>query len=193
MVNFCDTLRNGFILCNAKNLYNVQRIVFVNKDDLEDYNIVASSNRNSISFKLKDGKRGFLFQYNGGEVVSSSFSKTNNRGVSYYRNSISAYIQGVEEKELSVLKQLDKSNYFGAVLFNSGDVWIYGFEYGLKLNDYTYTTESDITLESNVTENYPPLIYISLNPKNDFDNLFGDNNDVVRLGDFNNDFNNDFY
>lgn len=193
-MSICEKIRSDFNLCDYKNLYNVKKIVFVNRDDVEDYEIKANILQNRISFKLKDGKKGFMFSYNGRDNVRSSVTKSIERGVTYYNHFVAAFLQGVEERELSILKQLDKSNYFATVLFNNGVVWVYGFGYGVRLIDLNYTTEGDLNLASNKSENYPPLIYISANanPEQDFNDLF-ENSEVVRLGDFNDDFNDDFY
>src|SRR5690606_14491773 len=94
----------------------------------------------------------------------------------------------------------DLAKYFAAIQYTDGTVEIYGFENGLTTDDYDFDLQNNgggsfinlISPESGM-EDEPPYIYVPLTgtANEDFNNLFVDIPDV-NIGDFNDDFNNDF-
>jgi hypothetical protein len=116
--------------------------------------------------------------------------------VPQYLHSVMVAILGVNQAVKCILKQLDNADYFAAVQLYDGTVEIYGFEFGLTTNNYTFDPmNSDggalikLSSSSDALEDEVPYIYGG-NPE-DFDNLFL-NLPFVPHGDFNDDFNNDF-
>ena len=184
-----------------------QNIVLISKADVSSFNLYSDNERNRIFFSLGTGKSGFLFR--APELSSSltaSWAKTEESGIPLYDHSVSVPIVGVEEAVKILLKQLDQSNVFAAIQFKDNTVEIYGFNYGLKTQDYDYQAQggiggSIINLKSRELEYDPPYIYlpVAITPGQDvfqqavidFDNLFADIPNV-NSGDFNNDFSNDF-
>lgn len=208
----CIELRQGQD-ASCANLYRryFQQVVLVNKKDVESYQMLTSSVsiggdftcRHRLRFKLLEGKTGFRFSFpEGGYSVFGSFEKSIREGIPQYLHSIQLPITGVDEATKCILLQLDWSEYFGALQFADGTIEIYGFEYGLMPSGYTYDPQngfggSVLTLKSDneALEDEPPFVYESGNAGQegeDFDNNFGDNPDLPE-GDFNDDFNNDFY
>lgn len=178
----------------AKKYY--QQVVLINKEDVLNFNIQRTTEKHRIEFQLKDGKTGYLYAGNeNASVYNASFSKDSSEGVNEYSHQLELPIMGVSEETKLILKQLDSGEYFGAIQWMDGTVEIYGWEYGLKTNDYNYAPQgsggSVITLSSDINEDEPPYIYYSDDPNSDFNNLFSDNSEVVGAS-FNNDFNNDF-
>src|SRR5690606_1830493 len=111
-----------------------------------------------------------------------------------YDHKIEIAVVGVDENSKTMLKQLDFSDYFGALQFKDGTIEIFGFNYGLKTDPYNYTPQgiggAVISLVSKYEEYDPPYVYAG--DSIDFDNLFA-NIPSFLGGDFNNDFNNDFF
>ena len=189
---------------NFKKYY--QQVVLVNKDDVLSYVIsskitTASDNPHRIRFKLKADKRGFLFRgLQNGNGYFATFSKELDDNIPQYVHSLQLPIFGVGENTKNILKTLDVANYFAAIQYMDGTVEIYGFENGLTTDDYDYDPQNNgggsfvtlISPESGM-EDEPPYVYVPINGSatDDFNNLFEDIIDV-ELGDFNDDFNNDF-
>ena len=108
---------------------------------------------------------------------------------------------GANEETKVILKHLDFAEYFAAIQYMDGTVEIYGFENGLTSDDYDFDLQTNgggsfinlVSPESG-SEDMPPYVYSPLtgSATEDFNNLFADISDV-KLGDFNYDFNNDFY
>lgn len=171
-----------------------QQLVLVN---LEDVNEVAiNETAHSILFNLVESATGY--RYRGNENValySASFSKSTSKGQPFYAHSVNLPIVGVGSTTKAILRELDLSNYFAAIQFKDGTVEIYGFENGLKTSNYTYEAQNgmggtSITLESKFDENEPPYVYAGIGEN--FDNKFAGIGDLF-AGDFNDDFENDFY
>lgn len=205
----CAKLLKGFTLeCDGvpfRKFY--QKVVLVNKKDVEKSFVLSDMNNNRCWFKLLENKTGYAFiSTELGGSLSAQFSKRNDKGIAMYQHQIQLPIVGVDEASKTMLKQLDASDYFAAIRFKDDTILIYGFNYGLKSTSYTYEPAgmggSIIELTSKYDEYDPPYIYRPiLDSSNnqglieqaiiDFDNLFSGTEDIFN-GDFNDDFNDDF-
>ena len=200
----CEKLRAGLDLtCGniVKKYY--QQAVLVNREDILNKRILTSTLsiedvytcRHKVAFNLNTGKSGFLFSAS--ENSSSIFGvveKSIVQGIPQYLHSVTIIVLGVSQAVKCVLNQLDYADYFVALQLYDGTIEIYGFEFGMTTDNYTYDPmNSDggaiIKLKSlgDALEDELPFIYDGASV--DFDNLFAD---VVFTpsGDFNNDFNN---
>lgn len=204
-MSVCYSIMKGFDLeCSGAEFRKYyQNIVLVNRSDVDSFIINSDIETNRIYFNLKENKTGFLFRSseNGG-VINADFSKRENGGIVYYQHKLQMPIVGVSENSKTMLKQLDFSDYFAAVHFKDGTIEIFGFNYGLKTDNYNYTPQGlgggILSLISKYDEYDPPYTY---RPRNDgwedeaiidFNNLFA-NIPNVWCGDFNDDFNDDFF
>lgn len=173
-----------------------QQIVLVNLDDVNEVVYDVTDNNHAIAFNLHDGTTGY--RYRGNENVSlysASFSKSDFKGQPLYSHQVNLPVIGVGVTTKLILKELDLANYFAAIQFRDGTVEIYGFENGLKTNDYDFEAQNGmsgigLTLSSKFDEETVPYVYGGNSV--DFDNKFGDIPQLLG-GDFNQDFNNDFY
>lgn len=198
-MSVCVDLMKGWDLeCDGvtfKKYY--QNIVLVNRADVDEFLINSTSTSNRITFNLKEDKTGFLFRSSeNGNVINAEFSKSVKNGIVLYEHKLDLAVTGINEDSKTMLKQLDMSDYFGAVHFKDGTIEIHGFSYGLKTDPYTYTPQGlgggILSLVSKYSEYDPPYIYNSPTPIEDFDNLFADI-PAIYGGDFNDDFNDDFF
>lgn len=206
----CITLKSGAdYSCGGFAKKYFQQLVLVNREDVASWSIQTNKNitlnekicRHRILFNLKEGKTGFRYVFpDKGSLVFGSFTKSEDNNRLEYLHKIQIALFGVNEAFKCKLRELDNGNYFAALQFTDGTVEIYGFEYGLKTNDYTYEPQNfmgggliELISDKDALEDEPPFIYFSNgNENDDFNNNFSDN-PVIQLGDFNDDFNNDFY
>lgn len=192
-----------------------QQVVLVNKSDVYLQgvkNLVSQSGcignmsdeacyQHALYFNLLEGKRGFRITVpETSASVFAKFEKSTLNGTPQYRHSIQIPLTGMDEELMCFLKELDNGDYFGAVQFGN-QIIILGYDYGLSTNDYSFDPQNSfggglITLTSNddYLEDEPPFIYKSQNGTEieDFDNNFEDI-EFDPSGDFNDDFNNDFF
>lgn len=203
-----ELIKGSDVSCLVPQKRYYQNVVLVNKADVDQFNIYLFDEKNRVNFNLKAGKTGYLFASNENkQLINGSFRKVTQRNVNYYNHSLDIPVIGVDENIKTLLRQLDEGEYFGAINFLDGTVEIFGFNYGLKTSPYTFEAQNGlggivITLVSDVLEREPPYIYLPkiLIPPNDifkqavadFDDLFADI-DEQYTGDFNNDYNLDFY
>lgn len=208
----CITLKAGAdYSCGGFSKKYFQQIVLVNRKDLLSCNVQISKDslipdqptecRHRVRFQLKENKKGFRYTFpEKGSLVFGSFTKSEDNNRAEYAHKVQIALYGVNEAFKCKLRELDNGNYFAAIQFTDGTVEIYGFEYGLKTNDYTFEPQSfsgggiiELISDKDALEDEPPLIYFSNGNENaDFNNDF-DSNPPIVLGDFNDDFNNDFY
>lgn len=202
----CEKLRTGLNLsCGniAKKYY--QQAVLVNREDILNKLILTSTVsiddvydcRHKVSFNLKPDKTGFLFSASeNSSTIFGVVEKSVVQGIPQYSHSVTILVLGVSQAVKCILKQLDYADYFVALQLYDGTVEIYGFEFGMSTDNYTYDPMNSeggaiIKLKSlnDALEDELPFIYEG--DSLDFDNLFAD---VVFTphGDFNDDFNNDF-
>jgi hypothetical protein len=201
----CKKLLQGFEV-GCDDFYNkyYQNIVLINRQDVANFLISSTDTQHRISFYLLPGKTGFLFRApEQSSVLRASFSKSVVKGVPLYDHNMQVPVIGVNETSKVMLKNLDLSDYFGAIQFKDGTVEIYGFHYGLKTVDYDYQPQGDvggsvIDLVSRYSEIDPPYVYqtsltadVSDTAESHFNALFANIPDVL-AGDFNDDFNDDF-
>ena len=208
-MSICLDLMKGFDLeCDGavfKKYY--QNVVLINRADVNEFYISSTGTEHRIYFNLTAGKTGYLFRSteNGSSMIAD-FSKSTTKGINYYDHKVSVPIVGINEASKTMLKQLDKADYFAAIQFKDNTVEIHGFNYGLKTNNYNYQPQGSggVTLDlvSKYREYDPPYVYVpSLSPSGsgydpqavlDFNNLFADIPSIYG-GDFNSDFSDDFY
>ena len=202
----CEKLRVGLNLaCGniVKKYY--QQAVLVNREDVLNKLILTSTVsiedvydcRYKVSFNLKPDKTGFLFSASeNSSTIFGVVEKSVVQGIPQYLHSVTVLVLGVSQTVKCILKQLDYADYFCALQLYDGTVEIYGFEFGMTTDNYTYDPMNSeggaiIKLKSlnDALEDELPFIYEG--DSTDFDNLFSD---VVFVpsGDFNDDFNNDF-
>lgn len=212
----CFTLYKGQdSACQSWGKRYYQQLILINKDDVNTYSFESDARytgsgippsplpydevtyRHRINFTLKEGRRGVLFSGElNGLSYFANFSKELEDDIPQYNHFLQVPIFGATERSKYILKSLDFGDYFAAIQFNDGTVEIYGFENGISTADYTYDLQGNlggsiIPLESRDLEDNPPFVFYSNNPNADFNNLFEDVEDIT-LGDFNNDFSNDF-
>jgi len=195
----CINLINGLdVSCKKVGRY-YQNAVLMNLSEKNQVAIYSNASENSVMFNLKEGSTGYLFQCSEKlDFISGTFSKSEEDGNPVYNHSVKIIISGINESDKATLKQIDSSNLFAALQYNDGMVEIFGFESGLRSNSYTYDANGGIggaviTLASKFSEYDPPYIYKTIgNVGEDFDNLFANIPDFL-VGDFDDDFNADFY
>lgn len=202
----CQKLRNDLLMDCATPLRKYyQKVVLVNRDDLNNKNILTSTVsiegeyicRHRVVFDLKSGKTGYRFAISeNSENIFGSFEKTEVESVPQYTHNVNIVLVGISELVKCTMKQLDYGDYFAALQSQNGTIEIYGFEYGLTTSGYSYDPQNGagggvirLTSSSEAPEDEPPFLYGG-DPA-DFDNNFSD---VVYdpAGDFNDDFNDDF-
>jgi hypothetical protein len=203
--------RGQDISCQSNYKKYYQQVVLVNKDDVESFVIKATISADGsvgfsdyyhrIRFSLKAGKTGYLFRGQpNGNGYYALFSKELDENIPQYIHTVQLPIFGAKETTKILLKTLDLAKYFAAIQYMDGTVEIYGFENGLTTDDYDFDLQNNgggsfITLTSPESgmEDEPPYIYVPLtgSANEDFNNLFVDIPDV-NLGDFSNDFSDDF-
>lgn len=188
-----STIRQRYLLCSSSEFKGrwAQRIVFINKKDVAKFSIVGGR----ISFILKENTSGVPYEYSRNllETLGNSEYEIKNSDY-YYKHNVQVPLGDLANMQLFL--ELANSNYFAGLLDNKGRVFIFGFQYGLKPENDLYNAHllNVVTLSSQESglEQLPPLLLHSNNPKKDFENNFT-NNELLELGDFNNDFNNDFF
>lgn len=202
----CEQLRNGLnVSCGniIKNYY--QQAVLINREDVLNKLILTSTVsiedvyecRYKVLFNLKEGLSGFLFSASeNGSTIFGTVEKSVVEGIPQYLHAVTINVLGVSQTVKCTLKQLDYADYFCALQMYDGTVEIYGFEYGMTTDNYTFDPQNSgggaiIKLRSLAESLEDELPFIYEGGANDFDNLF---QDVVFTpnGDFNNDFSNDF-
>jgi len=206
----CIDLKLGYeVPCVVTQRRYVQRVVLINKSDVEESIVERSSVgiddvftcRHHILFKLKTDKKGFQISSSvNGFNVFGTFSRSEKDNVVEYLHTVQFPSVGVDVTTKCFLQQLDFSFYFAALMLTDGTVEIYGFENGLRLGDYKVDVQNTmggtgLSLVSGADEQEIEMPYIYKNltstESEDFDNLFEDIAEISG-GDFNNDFNNDF-
>lgn len=206
----CNRLRSGQdAACAPLSGRNYQQMVLVNRADVQNKRIVTSYMtiggeyvcRHRVYFDLKPGATGYLFRSGeNGSIIFGSVKTEIKDEVMSYQHTVSGVLIGIDEAMKCLRTQMDSADVFAAIQYYDNSIEIYGFEYGLRMQPYSYEPSvtrggTAITLASDpdVTENFLPLIYASQGDAvADFDNLFA-NNEFNTAGDFNDDFNDDFY
>jgi len=202
----CEKLRNGLQLeCGGivKNYY--QQAVLINRDDVLNKQILTSTVsiedvyecRYKVLFNLKPDLSGFRFSSSEtGTTIFGVVEKSTSQSIPQYKHSVTINVLGVTQAVKCTLQQLDYADYFCALQMYDGTVEIYGFEFGMSTDNYTYDPQNSgggaiikLTSLQEALEDELPFIYEG--GSDDFDNLFL-NLPFVPHGDFNDDFNNDF-
>lgn len=184
-----------------------QRLVLVNKADVNQYQIYSNDSFNRITFNLKPGKTGYLVKSNeAGSIIRAGFAKGKSNGVITYNHKVEIPVLGVDENVKTFLKQIDFSRYFAVLMFHTGEVEVFGFNYGMTTEDYDFSSQNEISgipipMQSRYPEYEPPYVYRPASSDDldylpqvveDFKNLFSNIQDFI-MGDFNDDFSDDFY
>lgn len=192
----CYKIKEGVNFCNPDNAKRwIQRVVLLNKKDVAE----TLRSRYSLFFRTKDiltqfGNQvgGYAYEYP--EVYAQILGNAESvQAMNYrqWRHNVQISLAGF--KHFEKLDMINRGEIFAALMDSNNKVWIFGFDYGLEPDDYLYqNTEMDtITLRSRALEDRPPLLY--LGDEKDFWNNFTQVPDIPIRGDFNNDFNDDFY
>lgn len=205
-MSLCEDLIKGYSVgCTNDQRLFVQKLVLINKSDVSNYIVRKSSLildnytcRHSILFRLKENASGKLIdQIHTAKNVYGTHERSEDLNVSEYTHAVNFIVDGYKESLICFLNNLNKSHYFAALKLTDNTVVIYGFDNGLRPNNYSFDLQSNngvtqIKLETAKGEEEQEQPYIYGGNSNDFDNLFQDIA-PIELGDFNNDFNNDFF
>lgn len=170
-----------------------QQAVIINKVDIDPSSVVyhrtdfespSPTCEYGVSFSLKEGKTGYLFQgLEAGSAYFGTFDKTrSDYGHPQYAHNANLLMLGATEAAKCALSALDKGSFVVAYQFSDGTVEIYGFDNGLSTGDYSYDIQggaggSAIILSSleNAPENDLPFVYrssVTGGEDADFDSLF---------------------
>lgn len=174
--------------CTGTQKGYIQKVVLVNKNDLESYNIeselIDNGNleplaKHRISFKLKNNKSGILIENNqNSQIIVPNVQASYSDELPRYTHSLQFAIYDVTERTKWLLMTLSKADYFATVLHKSGVVEVYGFEFGMKTDGYTFDAGDGgaiIKLSSIENEFHLPLNYkssINNGEAGDFEALF---------------------
>lgn len=161
--------------CQGTQKGYIQKVVLVNKNDLESYNIeselIDNGNleplaKHRISFKLKNNKSGILIENNqNSQIIVPNVQASYSDELPRYTHSLQFAIYDVTERTKWLLMTLSKADYFATVLHKSGVVEVYGFEFGMKTDGYTFDAGDGgaiIKLSSIENEFHLPLNYKSI-------------------------------
>lgn len=168
-------------------------VLAMSKNQVEKFII----NEGRIYFNLKEGEQAIEL---GNYINEPNFSMVYDdlQGQNTYNHSLDIAVNGLSEYTLNkVLKGLE-GDYFVAVKTSRQDVLIYGFNNLLSVSDYVYGSGANLQITSKEEEFSKPLFFSQsfegdiIGSKFAFDNKFKDL-DFDVLGDFNDDFSNDFY
>lgn len=206
-MGFCEDLIRGYSVgCTNDQRLFVQKLVLINKSNVLEYFVRKSSvdiednfncNHN-IVFRLNEGEKGKLIsQIDNARNVFATHERSEDSNISEWLHSVNFIIQGYNESLICFLNNLNVAHYFAAAMLTDGTVIIYGFDNGLRPNNYSVDLQgnngvTNIKLETSKGEEEQEQPYIYGGNISDFDNLFQDIA-PIELGDFNNDFNNDFF
>lgn len=198
----CYKIKEGVNFCNPDNAKRwIQRVVLFNRGDVGNDTIIRNrytiffKTNNKISEEIGDTSLigGYAFEYPDvyAQILGNAES-VEDMNYRQWRHNVQVSLAGFEH--FKKLDELNRGEIFAALLDSNDNIWIFGFDYGLKpAVDYLYQNiEMDtITLQSRVLEDTPPLLY--LGDTSDFWNNFTEVEDIPKKGDFNNDFNDDFF
>lgn len=187
----CYDILKDFEQCGAEHLGRwVQRVVLINKKDVNE--VYREGNR--VSFTLIEGKRGYHFEYGSTFMqVLGNYEVLEKFNYNQYRHNVQVALSGFDYDT----KGINNGEYFAVLLNNKGRVYVFGFDYLLKPEEYLYESHemNSITLRSTDIglEDSVPLLYVSdTDVKDDFYDDFEDTDLVEQFGEFSDDFNNDF-
>jgi len=177
-ISNCATLLSGQnAVCTPPNRRYYQQAQVIIKSDILSYTIEKTDHSQAnptckygVKFKLKPGKKGFLFQGSeNGSSYSGTFDKsTSDLGFVQYKHNVNMIVVGANEEAKCILEALDKGRFVVALQLTNGIIEIFGIENGLSTGDYTYDIQgggggggSAMVLSSseNTPENYIPLVY----------------------------------
>src|SRR5690554_3636938 len=143
----------------------VQRIVLVNTNNIAE----EIRSKYSIYFKTKNNPEvesdtvqigGVAFEYPNTFVqILGNAEAVSKFGTKYWRHNVQISLAGFEH--FPILEEINKSEYFAALLDFHNRIWIFGYDYGLEPEDYLYQNiEMDtLTLRGRALEENPPLRY----------------------------------
>lgn len=178
----CEKLKEGFSACNANYKRYEQNVMLVNFDNVKSFSIDFPE----IEIKFNGTPYGYEFKSseNGNVIFGYIEKEETSEGLPEYNHGLRVVLKGVGKKTKEALKKLDFSNYFGIVKYSDGTNEVFGFENGLKTDDYTASPA-----ESGGAFVIP---LISYEPENIATYVIKKDIFKKRGASFNNDFNNDF-
>lgn len=196
----CNKLIRGFDdRCTRSFGRWVQKAVLINYSDVVFQAVRNTTTHHCVEFALfsPDSRPAIPLSGYGfyapelSDVITGDVEMNRQWGtITVYKHSISILINGVSENIKILQKQLDNGNFLGALKYSDGTIIIYGSETGLTANPYSYNDGNVLTFESK-KEFSPPFVYAG--DSIDFDNEWLTDIQIIHtLGQFNNDFNNDF-
>lgn len=198
----CERLMRGLdLVCGEiKNRY-YQEVKLINRADLRNFRITADDSHHRVQFNLKTGAEVYSFRSSElVQLISASFSKSGEQGFPEYEHKVTIPVSGVTEDRKILLRELDLADYFAVIRFIDDTIEVYGFQYGLKTSSYSYQPQSSlagaqIDLVGRYSEYLPPLNYYRKPPGDPLEDWEDDFKNVPNflLGDFNNDYSDDFY
>lgn len=149
----CEKLRNGLDLSCGNVVKNYfQQAVLINREDVLNKQILKPTTsiddiyecRYKIIFNLKPDLKGFLFKLgDNSSSIFGSFEKSLIESIPQYNHSTTIAVLGVNQAVKCILEQLDYADYFCALQLFDGTVEIYGFEFGMATNNYTYDPQNN--------------------------------------------------
>lgn len=190
----CGKLFEGMdVSCEIIKQKYFQQAVIINKSDIDpdsivfkepDYTIATPECKYNVTFKLKTGKKGFMFKGSEkGTSVFGTYDKTDSEiSLPQYNHVVNIVLVGADEKTKCILASLDKGLFVVALQFTDGTVEIYGMENGIGTGDYTVDLQGNggailipLTSNENTPENRLPSVYASTpagQENEDFNSLF---------------------
>lgn len=183
-----------------------QKVVLINRKDLGDYfinsyinanNLNLGKSANYIQFKLKSNT-GYPFENKTNvALINAQYISKQKDDIPRYTHKVQFSLMGVDQRTKMILHSMNWADYFAALRHNSGEVEIFGFEFGLRPTNLTIDGADSggiVTLESVEDEFLPPFKYISPvigNTDFDFDNNWSTIT-VVEYGEFDDSYDDSF-
>lgn len=186
----CRKINKDFLACDYSYAFRwVQRAVLINKSDVNAF----FTDGHNITFGLNPDTRGFSFESIDRTVqVLGNYETVTRNNYKQYRHNVQIVISGLDFDT----EGINNGEYFAALMTSTGRVYIFGFEYTLKAEDYLFESQklNSLTLRSTEIglEDTRPLRYVGTDPVLDFNTNFENAEPAPILGAFSDDFNEDF-
>lgn len=173
-MSICYEINQGFSTpCEVDAHRYVQRIVIINRKDVDNFEITSNLNYNRISFTLKANRTGFAVEnLANANHIDVNLSRDKFGKNTYYNASVSFFLEGASEEVKAFIKQIDGSEYFLVAKFGN-DIEVIGFDTNFENNSSYNASGSLQTLSTKYSSSKPPYIYKSVgNAIDEFNNNF---------------------